>query len=233
MQFFYIPDLNSSHIILDGETYRHAIRVMRKKESEQLVLVDGKGQKAVGAIQSIAKKAAEVEIIERVYAYQPLPYNLLLGLAPTKNPGRTEWCLEKATEIGISQFYPFVSEHSERNRIKKDRLESIAIAAMKQSQQAYLPLIGNLLCFQDVISQMSECEEKFICSAHASHHLDSVHQRSGHVAVLIGPEGDFSDSEIVYAKDQGFIPVHLGQRRLRTETAGVVACTLIGQAYVK
>ncbi|MEN8116270.1 MAG: RsmE family RNA methyltransferase, partial [Bacteroidota bacterium] len=149
-------------------------------------------------------------------------------IAPTKNIDRFEWFLEKCTEIGIDEITPILSEHSERKVIKPGRLEKIVVSAMKQSVKAYLPKLNELTSFNDLV-KTSDAPAKFIahCNGGEKPHLKNNIEPGKNVLILIGPEGDFSPAEVELAKENGFKEISLGTSRLRTETAGVVACHIV------
>lgn len=229
MNYFYQPDLDQYPIIVGGDEYRHGIRSMRKKVGDLIYLVDGKGALATAQIQQLDKGYAECVLLEKEKNHHPLPYQLHLCVAPTKNTNRWEWLLEKCTEIGCSQFIPILCEHSERRNLRIDRSERVLIAAMKQSLKAYLPRLERLTPYTEVLSS-AKAEKKIICTSGAKTHFLDEYQGETSVQILIGPEGDFSPAEVELAQEFDFQLAHLGPQRLRTETAAVVATTLIANA---
>lgn len=226
MNFFYHPNLDSEKIVISGSEYRHGIKSMRKRVGDTVHLIDGKGTLATARIQNLRKQEAECAILEIIEKYQPLPFQLHLCIAPTKHTNRWEWLLEKCTEIGCTTFSPILCEHSERKHLRLDRSQKILISAMKQSLKAFLPQLNPLTPYTQVLHD-SNADKKFICTGAASNHILKHYQGEFSVQVLIGPEGDFSPEEVDSAIQQGFIPVHLGSERLRTETAAIVANALI------
>lgn len=228
MQLFYNPNVlgTSNELALDKEESRHIVKVLRMKEGDVFKITNGKGSFFSAEITNANPKGCLVKILsEEIQA--PLPYHLHLAVAPTKLNDRYEWFLEKATEIGISEITPIICEHSERKIIKPERYEKILQSAMKQSLKAYLPVFNNAVSFKEFIN--SEMSSKGLkCIAHCEEtdkkSLKSVLLPNQKITILIGPEGDFSSEEINLATKHGYIPVSLGESRLRTETAAVVAC---------
>lgn len=228
MQLFYNPNIseNSKEIAFDKEESRHIVKVLRMKEGDTFKITNGKGSFFNAEITSANPKACLVKIISEEIQ-QPLPYQLHIVVAPTKLNDRYEWFLEKATEIGITEITPIICDHSERKIIKPERYEKILQSAMKQSLKAYLPILNNAISFKDFInSKKNSADFKFIahCEETDKTSLKSVLIPKKKVMILIGPEGDFSSEEIEFAKSNGFVPVTLGESRLRTETAAIVAC---------
>jgi 16S rRNA (uracil1498-N3)-methyltransferase len=193
-------------------------------KGDGLILVDGKGGWYHTVIVDANPKKCIVEIESKIEQFEKRAFKLHIAIAPTKNIDRLEWFLEKATEIGIDEVTPLLCEHSERKQIKNDRLEKVIVSAMKQSLKAYLPKLNNLTNFETFINSCNE-QQKFIahCQQGDKVHLFNSLQKNKSVVLLIGPEGDFSISEVEMATAAGFKAVTLGNSRLRTETAGIVA----------
>lgn len=228
MQLFYNPNISdtATEVTFDKEESRHIIKVLRMKEGDTFKITNGKGSFFNSEIINANPKACLVKILsEKIQP--PLPYQLHLAVAPTKLNDRYEWFLEKATEIGISEITPIICDHSERKIIKPERYEKILQSAMKQSLKAYLPILNEAVSFKDFINSKKSSED-LKCIAHCEEtdkkSLKSVLNPNQKIIILIGPEGDFSIEEIKLAQNSGFIPVTLGESRLRTETAAVVAC---------
>lgn len=228
MQLFYNPNISKleKEVTFDKEESRHIVKVLRMKDGDTFKITNGKGSFFSAEIISANPKGCLVKILSEEMQ-QPLPYQLHLAVAPTKLNDRFEWFLEKATEIGISEITPIICDHSERKTIKPERYEKILQSAMKQSLKAYLPVLNEAVSYKDFIN--SENTSKGLkCIAHCEEtdkkSLKSVLKQNQKITILIGPEGDFSSEEIELAKQAGFIPVTLGESRLRTETAAVVAC---------
>lgn len=228
MQLFFHPSISeaSKEVIFDKEESRHISKVLRKQVGDLLQLTNGQGTFFEAALTSTNPKQC-LATITNWEKQLPLPYQLHLAVAPTKLNDRYEWFLEKATEIGVSEITPIICEHSERKVIKTERYEKIIQSAMKQSLKAYLPKLNAAISFKDFM-RTEIPSETIKCIAHceetSKYSLKSQLQPGGSILILIGPEGDFSTSEITLAKSMGFLPVSLGRSRLRTETAAVVAC---------
>lgn len=225
MNLFYTPDIEGEYYTLSPEESKHCIRVLRFSEGEPVALVDGRGNWYEGVIHRPDAKGCGVKILKKTESYGQRPFRLHLAVAPTKNIDRTEWMLEKCTEIGIDEITLLNTDHSERRVVKEERLEKVIIAAMKQSLKAYLPRLNAMTSFREFITSCTETQ-KLIAHCHEAEkkRLDEIYQPGKDVVILIGPEGDFSEEEIAEAEKSGFVPVTLGSSRLRTETAGLVAC---------
>src|SRR5690606_26586239 len=228
MQLFYNPNISKleKEVTFDKEESRHIVKVLRMKEGDTFKITNGKGSFFSAEMINANPKGCLVKILSEEMQ-QPLPYQLHLAVAPTKLNDRYEWFLEKATEIGISEITPIICDHSERKTIKPERYEKILQSAMKQSLKAYLPILNEAVSYKDFINSEKN-SEGLKCIAHCEEtdkkSLKSVLKTNQKFTILIGPEGDFSSEEIELAKQAGFIPVTLGESRLRTETAAVVAC---------
>lgn len=231
MNIFYTPDIEGKYYQLDETESKHCIRVLRHQQGDMLTLVDGKGGWYKTIITDSNPKKCMVEVVETISRFEKRNFHLHVAIAPTKNIDRFEWFLEKATEIGIDEITPLLCEHSERKQIKSDRLEKVMVSAMKQSLKAYLPRLNNLTNFETVLKNSSESSKLVAhCEDVAKMHLFNTIKKDESVLILIGPEGDFSLSEIEMSKYLGFREISLGNSRLRTETAGVVAVQTINLA---
>ncbi|NNC69616.1 MAG: 16S rRNA (uracil(1498)-N(3))-methyltransferase [Flavobacteriaceae bacterium] len=231
MQLFYNPELQikDQQFTFDKIESRHIIRVLRKKEGEQLHITNGKGYLFTSKIIDASDKKCKVAITNIEEKEKPRNYYLHIAIAPTKNNDRFEWFLEKATEIGIDEITPIICDHSERKVVKIERLQKIIEAAGKQSLKFHFPKLNTPLKFTDFISTV-KCEPKFIAHCDPSVNrfpLVNLLKNEKDTLLLIGPEGDFSSSEIQSALDQKFVPVMLSESRLRTETAGIHATSLV------
>jgi 16S rRNA (uracil1498-N3)-methyltransferase len=228
MQLFYNPNISKleKEVTFDKEESRHIVKVLRMKDGDTFKITNGKGSFFSAEMINANPKGCLVKILSEEMQ-QPLPYQLHLAVAPTKLNDRYEWFLEKVTEIGISEITPIICDHSERKIIKTERYEKILQSAMKQSLKAYLPVLNEAVSYKDFINS-ENTSEVLKCIAHCEEtdkkSLKSVLKPNQKITILIGPEGDFSSAEIELAKQAGFIPVTLGESRLRTETAAVVAC---------
>ncbi len=228
MQLFFIPEIEDTELVpLPEEEARHALQSLRKSEGDPVFLVDGTGGWYEGALVVENKKQACVRILKkRKEEDRKAPF--YLAIAPTKNISRLEWCLEKCTEIGLAAVYPVISVHSERRNLRADRLERLLVSAMKQSLKAWLPQLHALQDLESFLRALpAPIEQRYIAfiSPKVTTHLFDRIQAGSPVCVLIGPEGGFSPEEADLAQSFGFIPVSLGESRLRTETAAIAACT--------
>jgi 16S rRNA (uracil1498-N3)-methyltransferase len=225
MKLFYAPELTDQpKYTLSVEESHHAIRVLRLDLGDQVVLVNGLGGWYASKITSPDPKACRVEVMDQEQGLGKPNYHLHVAIAPTKQIDRFEWFIEKATEIGISEITPLICDRSERKDVKTERLMRIVIAAMKQSLKAFHPVIHPQTNFKNFLIQnrtgsllIAHCQEG------EKRWLDEIDADPESVTILIGPEGDFSPNEIEYALHNDYQPVTLGESRLRTETAGVVA----------
>jgi len=245
--FFYIQDYDAlqKQIILDEDTSRHIVQVLRMKKGEKLKLTDGKGNLLTAEIFLDHKKHCEVKVIDsRLLTCLPdrqapdLPTGqagsrlVTIAISLLKNTVRFEWFLEKATEIGVSEIIPLICERTEKQKFRFERMQQICISAMLQSQQCRLPVLHNPVAYELLFRQVEieKADQKFIAYCNEEEKKSLVNSQiasSVHSLILIGPEGDFSKKEIELAKHYNFIPVSLGVTRLRSETAGVVAATLL------
>lgn len=228
MQLFYVSGIQGNACILSDEESWHCTRVLRLGEGDRVSLTDGRGNMYEGIMTKVHHKGSLVEIVKTTHNCGRRNWHLQIAIAPTKNTDRFEWFLEKATEIGIDSITPLLCEHAERVVVKMPRLEKVLVAAMKQSLKAYLPELHQPGKFREIITA-DFTGQKFIayCVTGKEGALHKVYRPGSDALVLIGPEGDFSQAEVELAKNHGFIPVNLGESRLRTETAGIVACHTI------
>ena len=228
--YFYYPDLGSSagQGTLDEETSRHIIQVLRMQSGEELRLTDGKGNLSLSVIRNPNKKKCTVSHLSIDYQ-KPPKRKIAIGISLIKNSSRFEWFLEKATEIGISEIIPMICERTEKKDLRTDRMHSILVSAMLQSQQSWLPEIQEPIKFRKGLESFRH-QQKFIAYVsddHEAHLSDLINSNLNSQIVLIGPEGDFTPEEIDLAMLYNFLPASLGLNRLRTETAGLVALTLL------
>lgn len=228
--YFYADTMTEDEIILPKEELTHIHKVLRIKDNTRITLTDGLGHIAEATITGFSNKNIDFKDIE-VKKVKPLSYFLTVAIAPTKNISRFEWFIEKATEIGISNIQPILTEHSERKHIRHDRLEKVAISAMKQSKKAWKPNILPMVEFNEYIASAEECGKYIAYLGEESPHLNKVNIEYNSNIVLIGPEGGFSSKEYAVAKVNHFQSVSLGKSRLRTETAGIVATQIISMKY--
>ena len=225
-KIFYTPDItpdDKTHTLPQEES-QHAVKVLRMTSGDRISLVDGQGNAYDATITNPHQKRCEVEILSVESNVGAHPYRLHIAIAPTKLNERMEWFLEKCTEIGIDEITPILTAHSERKERKNERMEKIIVAAMKQSQKAFKPVLNEMTPVKKLIEQATE-QQKFICHCHPGDKTPLKDcTKGGSVLVLIGPEGDFSEDEVALAEGNGFKPCSLGASRLRTETAGIAAC---------
>lgn len=226
MQLFYHENshYNDLKFSFDAEESKHIIKVLRKKEGDTLWVTNGKGYLFETKICQAFEKKCQVEIIKYTFTNASENY-FHIAVAPTKMNERFEWFLEKATEIGIHEITPIICDHSERKIIKTDRFEKIILSAIKQSNQVYLPKFNQAISLSEFIKN-NHCQNKFIahCQENEKIEFKNLILNKGEYTILIGPEGDFSFKEIELALTEKYLPVSLGQNRLRTETAALVAC---------
>jgi 16S rRNA (uracil1498-N3)-methyltransferase len=224
MHLFYIPDISSDTVTLPEEESKHALRVLRLNAGDAVTVVDGAGGYFEALIQDAHPKRCQLRITATHRQYGARPYQVQVAVAPTKNMDRMEWFVEKATEIGIDDIFFLACERSERKQMNLERLEKIVISAMKQSVKAYKPRLHELQPFK---AFLAGCDPALTYIAHLEEHdrlaLNQVAVREK-CCILIGPEGDFSPREIAQAYEKGIKAVTLGNSRLRTETAALVAC---------
>ena len=227
MHLVYAPEIHSSNHVLDKEESFHVIKVLRQRIDDKLMLFDGKGNFYSAVITYNDPKACAVKILE-THKEKERNFSIHIAIAPTKNMERFEWFVEKAVEIGIDEITPLICAHSERKVMRMDRVEKIVIAAIKQSIKATLPKLNAPISFKDFM-KLNFTAQKFIanCEVDASIHLQTKYVRGNAAVLLIGPEGDFSPQEITDATLAGYESISLGTSRLRTETAGIVACHAI------
>jgi 16S rRNA (uracil1498-N3)-methyltransferase len=230
VNLFYQPQLAQGILNLDADESRHVVKVLRKKQGDTITLTDGKGFLYAATITHPDPRQCTFAINKKI---QEPPKNFIIHIAisPTKNADRIEWFVEKAVEIGIDEITLLECDHTERQHIKIDRLEKMAISAMKQSLKAKLPLIHSLTSFRN-LTQNAEALEKYIAHVDIENpnQLKNLVTRGSSYLVLIGPEGDFSVEELTLAESLGFKKISLGPSRLRTETAGLAACHILNLA---
>lgn len=230
-RFFYVPEV-LQQMELPADEASHCIRVLRLKEGDEVILTDGKGSFHDAVISEISGRHCFVTVC----SVRPQPSlwagSITLAYAPTKLMERNEWFIEKAVEIGVDRIVFLKTCHSERDTIRMDRVERIAVAAMKQSQKARMPQLTDMIPFDRFVSSLSQSSDRFIahCGEGGRRHLADLVIHGHDSVTLIGPEGDFCPSEVRNALDNGFQPVSLGLSRLRTETAALVAVHIMNLA---
>jgi 16S rRNA (uracil1498-N3)-methyltransferase len=233
LPFFYTENMNAvaNSLVLDEDNSRHVVSVLRMQQGEQLHLTDGRGSLLTTVIADPHKKKCRVTITGMQLTEAP-PRKTGIGISLVKNPVRFEWFLEKATEIGITEIIPLLCSRTEKQHFRYDRMKNVLVSALLQSRQTWLPVLQEPVKFNTVLERPL-FQQKFIahCMEDDKRSLgNGLINLPGNQLILIGPEGDFTPDEIALALQKGFIPVTLGQTRLRTETAGVVAAALLKNA---
>jgi 16S rRNA (uracil1498-N3)-methyltransferase len=225
MHLFYTPNIQTEIYQLDEEESKHCIKVLRLKNGDQVNLVDGVGGLYLAEIIDDHPKRTVLKVLNIQKEFAKRNHYLHIAVAPTKNIDRFEWFLEKATEIGIDEITPIICDHSERKEIKTERSNKIITSAIKQSLKAYHPVLNPQINFKEFINQ-AKADKKFIahCEDGEKQSLVKDFEPPHNYLILIGPEGDFSPDEIELALQSGFVPITLGESRLRTETAALQAC---------
>jgi len=230
LPYFHIPSIEPSQtdLQLDKDTTRHVIQVLRMKRNDKLLLTDGRGNLLTTAIIDDHKKKCMVRVEER--EFDPgQKRKITIAISLLKNNSRLEWAFEKITELGISEIIPLVCERTEKQHFRFERMKNILISSMLQSQQAWLPILHEPVDFEQVVEQ-SHQDQKFIahCVEEEKRNLsDLVNENLSSQIILVGPEGDFTNEEIEFAIRYHFTPVALGETRLRSETAGIVAAAIL------
>lgn len=226
MQLFYSPDIDKKNetFTFDKVESKHIIKVLRKKDTDILHVTNGLGELFETEITLASDNKCTVKILSSTQQAPPKAH-VHLAVAPTKMNDRYEWFLEKATEIGVQEITPIICDHSERKVVNQERFEKIILAAMKQSNELFLPKLNNAITFKEFIKQKSNGLQLIAhCEETDKKSLKSVLKVNENITMLIGPEGDFSEKEIALAIANEYVPVSLGTTRLRTETAAIVAC---------
>lgn len=227
LQFFYNEQpLTGGFVTLDEATSRHIVQVLRMKQNEHLLLTDGKGSLHKAEIQETHKKRCTVHIVSSE-EIPPRERKVSTAIGLLKNTTRLEWFIEKATEIGVYEIIPLVTKRTEKQRLRLDRMQQVVVAAMLQSRQVWMPVLHEPIELEQAINN-SSYNDKLVAHCEEAEKLDiRKYRSSSSVQVLIGPEGDFTHDEIALALQHGFRPVTLGGTRLRTETAGIVAASIL------
>jgi 16S rRNA (uracil1498-N3)-methyltransferase len=226
MQIFYAADIIGDTYTLDQKESWHLIRVLRMSKGAEVKLIDGNGNLYEGIICNPDQNKCTIDITSKIMDFEKRNYRLHIAISPLKNPERFEWFVEKSVEIGIDEITPLICKNTEKRVIKSERINNIIISAMKQSLKAKKTLFNAPCQFNEFLNgnipdakMIAHCNNSF-----SRKKISEVCSKNKDVSILIGPEGDFDSEEINYAMMKGFVPVHLGQSRLRTETAGIAAC---------
>jgi 16S rRNA (uracil1498-N3)-methyltransferase len=226
MQIFYAPDITENLYSLDETESRHIVRVLRMTRGSNIRLIDGNGNLYEGIIDNADQKRCIIKITGVIRDFEKRNYRLHIAISPLKNPERFEWFIEKSVEIGVDEITPLICRHTEKPGIKTERVNNLIISAMKQSLKANKTVFNKPCRFSDFVE---EHHEGTLMIAHCNEELkrnkiSEIYSRNDNATILIGPEGDFSTEEIERASRRNFEPVHLGNSRLRSETAGIAAC---------
>ncbi len=226
MHTFFTQNI-SNEVTLSEIESKHAVKVLRLASGNNVRLIDGKGSEAFGTVSNAHQKRCQIQI-DSIFQKEKPTHEIAVALAPTKSNDRTEWFLEKAIEIGITHFIPLICENSERKKFNTERWNKVAISAMKQSQRLWLPKISLPIKMNEFVKE-NTYKTRFIahCEKDDKQELKDYSDNTKDQLIIIGPEGDFSPNEIELALKNSFTPVSLGDNRLRTETAGIVACTIM------
>lgn len=227
MHLFYNTVISHNIINLSEEESKHCVRVLRLKLGDIVWVTDGIGKMYKTSIVDYNKKNCVLQVVEVFENYEKRPFKLHIAISPLQSSDRLEWFVEKATEVGIDEITPILCEHSERKNINIERLQKVAVSAMKQSLKAYLPKINPLIKFQDFIIKGFDGQKGIAYCSDERQHIIDWYKKSSDCLILIGPEGDFSQKEIDLALQNKFIGISLGNSRLRTETAAITACAAL------
>ncbi|MCX6297456.1 MAG: 16S rRNA (uracil(1498)-N(3))-methyltransferase [Bacteroidetes bacterium] len=232
MHLFYTPNITGDTYTLNEEESKHCVKVLRLNEGDKIQMIDGIGGFYEAEITDNNPKRCSVKIIETKKEFGKRNWQLHIAIAPTKNMDRLEWFVEKATEMGIDQISLIDCKNSERTIVKSERIQKVAISAIKQSLKAYLPKINEVVDYKKLIATAKDFEgQKFIahCQTPPANlsHLKNLYSPKKNALILIGPEGDFTTEEVKLALDNGFKEISLGKSRLRTETAALYACAAV------
>ena len=228
LPFFFEANIpEAGNFFMSEESSKHIVQVLRMKQGQEIKITNGKGELLTSFITISNKKKTEVAIRNRL-SLPKSSQKVSIAISPLKNNNRFEWFLEKATEIGVSEIIPLICNRTERNSMKMERMNNILVSAMLQSRQAWIPELIEPTKFSELITNRSY-HQKFIayCNETGKKTLKEFHNKDGSQIILIGPEGDFTQNEINIAIQNNYIPVSLGETRLRTETAGIVAAVLL------
>ena len=235
MRIFYTTDVQGDTIVLPKDESRHLIQVLRMKQGSRVLVTQGDGKWLTCVLVDANPKKCLLEIESEQVVGTERNYSLHMAVAPTKNMQRFEFFIEKAVEIGVDRITPIITEHAERKVVKRERIERIAIAAMKQSRKAYLPQIDEATMLNNFLKEDFGNALKMLahCAEGTKHPVKQFMNQSSQFLIAIGPEGDFSTSEIHQLLNLGFNAVHLGKSRLRTETAAIAACHSVNLLHVE
>ncbi len=233
MHLFYTPDIRTHVYTLSEEESKHCIKVLRMQEGDAVYLVDGRGGFYETHIIDAHPKKCVVEVLDVKLNFGQRNYRLHMAISPLKFSDRFEWFLEKATEIGIDEITPIITKRSEKKELKLERANKIVESAMKQSIKAYHPQLHAIIGLNEFLEKDHSQTVNAIahCLEDDKKKIFDIKSEQANYLILIGPEGDFSVEEIDQAKNKGFVPISLGNERLRTETAAISACVLYASMH--
>ena len=228
MKRFYSNNIQSHFIYLENEEAQHCTKVLRCKMDDVVEVLNGSGILYEGIISNIQRHEVQISIQKIVKEQKENPNKLSIAICPTKNPARLEWFLEKATEIGVVNIYPILSDRTEKQSVKHERMQNIIVSAAKQSGQLFFPIIHAVQPLKTLLDSPLQYNQYFIAHCEdQKQHLKNIYKKNESALLLIGPEGDFTKDEITAAINKNYIPVSLGNSILRVETAGLVACVIV------
>ncbi|MFZ2286853.1 MAG: RsmE family RNA methyltransferase [Bacteroidales bacterium] len=234
MQIFYTSDISEGKAFFSREESLHCLRVLRMRRGDSISFTDGLGNIYDGAIAGDDPAGMTATVLSVQHDERGRGYRLHMAISPLKNEDRFEWFIEKAVEIGIDEITPLICTRTEKRRIRRERLEGLILSAMKQSVKCWLPLLNEPITFSEFLDRQYQGKRIIACCDEAIERIPvtSVFNRGEEVTILIGPEGDFTAEEVKIAISSGLAAVHIGESRLRTETAGVAACCSVYLANI-
>lgn len=230
MHLFHVPDLSGPTVALPEEEAHHAVHVLRSSVGTRVGLLDGRGTRAEAVLITVDKRTVQAQVLERTEHPRERKALIHLAVAPTKQADRYEWFLEKAVEIGVDRITPLLTARTERAKLRTDRLERVAISAMKQSQRTWLPVIDQPMTLKELLSAPLPGQRAFGWCESTHVPFMELYAPDRDAVLVIGPEGDLSAEEAELLRGGGFAAVSLGAARLRTETAALAACTWMSLA---
>ncbi len=233
MQVFYAPSALNGIFSLPFEETIHCLKVLRHKQGDTVLVTNGKGLLIEGLINDENPAGVQIQAVNIITDSKQPQFNMHIAISPLKNVSRLEWFVEKAVELRTFQITPLICHRTEKRKVRTDRLQKIALEAMKQSMFEFLPQINNPVKFEDFVKTELNGFSKYIATCTGNERTNLSGEESKNVVVLIGPEGDFSNEEIQIATKTGFKPLMLGNSRLRTETAGVFVSALMYYKNIK
>ncbi len=229
MQLFYNPEISKTtkEFTLQADESKHLLKVLRKKKGDEFHVTNGKGWLFLASLVNVDPKHTTAVVVSAQKRHAKM-HSLHMVVAPTKSNDRFEWFLEKATEIGVNEITPIICSRSERKTMKMDRLQKVIQGAMKQSLRTFLPVLHPPITYTEYIKK-KHAGILFIAHCHEEEKMELKRRIAPDkpITILIGPEGDFTEAEVELAYENGFLPVSLGESRLRTETAAIYACTAV------